>query len=250
MCSKFFSSRLQYRSILTTVFFALLTSVSVYAQNQNEDVLVKDVEFIYDPLYFPGGVALAGFEFVADSGVTLNGTYDIGCTVCLGALAFNFDDSTIMNEMTGDGLWMWDNWYLSGTCIIGTITMDLPVGTSGKVYFPVVATEPNAPGTPYYSANLVNVNLQPHPHDPSYDANDNTFGYTHTVPVANCVDELFLSSELPSDTVSVNIKVKSDLVIDQTNPVAFLAGNEVHLAPGFEVKIGNEFLADIEPCSP
>lgn len=250
MCSNYSKdSRLKLRLVLL-VFTSVLVSNLILAQTQNEDILVENVDFIYDPLYYPGGVTLAGFEFKADSGVTLNGTYEIGCTVCLGALAFNFDDSTIINEMSGDGLWMWDSWYQSGTCIIGKITMDLPPGTSGTVYFPVVATEPNPPGTPYYSANLVNVNLQPHPFDPSYDGNDNSYGFTHTIPVADCVDELFLNSELPTDTVAVNVKLKSDLIINQTNPVAFFAGNEVHLAPGFEITAGTEFLADIQPCSP
>lgn len=237
------------RSVFSFIFLTFTLS-GIFGQGQNEDVSVHNVTFQDAPLYFPGGVAMAGFEFRADSGATLNGTYDIGCTVCLGALAFDFDSQNIMDEMVGSGLWMWDNWYQSGTCIIGTITMDLPPGTSGFVYFPVVATEANPQGTPYYSANLVNVNLQPHPFDPSYDNNDNTYGYTYTIPVVNCVDELFINTFLPADTVEVQTRIKSNIKMDQVNPVVFNAGVEACLTPGFEVALGTDFTVNIEACDP
>lgn len=235
------------------LMMAMLVLFSIELQAQmppNQDVGVRNVEFQNSPMVFPGGTSLVGFEFYANDGVTLYDKYKVGCTVCLGALAFDFvNQNDIISEMSGDGLWMWEDWKLNGTCIIGTIRADLPAGSSGKVYFPVVATEFNEENTPYYSANLVNINLQPHPGDPSYDLNDHIYGYTYTV-LDDCVENVFVEHTLPSLTVKANNQIKAKVVVDEQDPVAFLAGREVLLIPGFEVIDGTDFLADIKPCQP
>lgn len=243
-------TRIVTLSILA-VLLSMLQTATVEAQLPIEDVGVRNVEFQDGPIEFPNGVTQAGFEFYATDGVTLEGRYSVGCVVCLGALAFDFsDENDIISEMSGDGLWMWDEWEMKGTCIVGKINTDLALGTIGKVYFPVKATEFNDANEPYYSANLVNVNLQPHPYDPSYDSNDHVYGYTYTVPSGDCLENVFVTSELPSTTVRASNQIKSDINLNHVDPISFYAGQEVMMISGFEVVPGTEFLADIRPCEP
>lgn len=234
-------------SLLVMLVFA----ISLHAQIPVEDIGVRNVVFQDSPMEFPDGTTQVGFEFFADDGVTLNGKYKIGCTVCLGALAFDFNDlNNVVDEMSGDGLWMWDEWSVYGTCLIGRIRTDLNPGTSGMIYFPVKSTEANDENEPYYSSNLVNINLQPHPYDPSYDSNDNAYGFTYTVPLSDCLENVFISSALPSLTVKASNQIKAEIQLIEEDPVSFLAGQEVYLIQGFEVESGTEFLADIKPCDP
>ena len=56
------------------------------------------------------------------------------------------------------------------------------------------------------------------------------------------------------DTVAQNlyhaeINLSSGAVIDLSTPVAFKAGTEIDLTPDFEVLLGSEFEANIEPCT-
>ena len=328
-------------SIRLLILFWVIPFLS-HAQPGTEDVGVYNANIIVSPAIYPGGIGEGSFRFEALGGVTLLPGEDIGITICMSKLAFNFVDSlNPINEIYGSGAQLWDGWVYDtfSSCLIGTINQDLPVLSEGTIYFPLRVTGPSSENAAMWSQNNININLQPHSNDAFDDTNDHVFGYTHTVEpsitssqldtnvminesILLCLDD----TELPGNIASISvcspptygsissldstsgcaiytagldygvidnfslklcdgfgncdttfilvsilvppcaddflnvtgtmangmyragIGITSDGIVENNKEVVFLAGEEILLDSNFEVKLGAEFLADIEPC--
>lgn len=55
---------------------------------------------------------------------------------------------------------------------------------------------------------------------------------------------------ISQDAYHAEINITSDAIVNQTNPVSFHAGTDINLEYPFEVALGTEFEAIIEPCDP
>jgi len=63
-----------------------------------------------------------------------------------------------------------------------------------------------------------------------------------------CDDVYLVINTLTMDVYRAEININSDATINNANPVLFTAGTDIDLDPNFEVTLGTEFEARIEPC--
>ncbi len=80
---------------------------------------------------------------------------------------------------------------------------------------------------------------------------DVTFDNISIIPTScgpNCREELELPNVNTSGTYQAGVKVKSDAILPNGSTVLYHAGQCVELNEGFEVGVGIDFTAEIEPC--
>jgi hypothetical protein len=235
--------------ILFFLSLLMLNEVSA-AQSGSEDIGVSNADIEFSPAVFPYGFGLGSFHFEALDGITLLPGEVVSVSVCMSKMEFDFIDfSSVSDEVFGDGASLWSNWSYDtfSTCLIGRITENLPINSSGSIFFPIKVESSSSINQPVWAQNNINVNLQPHANDAFGDPNDNTFISTYTT--SPCDDDyLVISDEIAYGSYHAGIQISSDGVLNGMKRSKFYSGNEILLESGFEVKLNSEFIADIKPC--